>query len=147
MNTTTKEEKRIKNAQTRLYRRALGLAPPYIAHKKGLEVMYNKELDILTKRKPWTDRIKEARIRLLNDCRKAGLDSPLGKVIFEKEETSKIWKGRVMQGCHNKRGNWLARALKDEKETQAMTETQVQSTHRNSSIGEMGRERGRGRNE
>ena len=77
LNTIAKEDNRIQTAQIKLYRRALGLAPPFMARKKGLEIIYNKELEILTERKSWTDKIKEARVRLLRECRTVGNDSPI----------------------------------------------------------------------
>ena len=83
------EERRITAAQKRLYRRALGLAPPYIAQQKGIEVLYNEELEMV-KRKLWADRIKEARVRLLKECRRAGNDSPIHMFTFEEYGRPKI---------------------------------------------------------
>ncbi len=41
---TTEEHNRLDAAQRRLYRRALDLAPPFVAEQKGLEVVLADEL-------------------------------------------------------------------------------------------------------
>ena len=47
LNTTKDEDNMIDAAQRRLYRRALGLAPPGVARLKGLEIIDNDELQEL----------------------------------------------------------------------------------------------------
>ena len=62
LNTTKGEDDMIDAAQRRLYRRALGIAPPGVARIKGLEVVYNDQLQVLTNVKKWSDRVKLARV-------------------------------------------------------------------------------------
>ena len=49
LNTTPTEDNMIDAAQRRLYRRALGLAPPGVAQQKGLEIIDNRALQNLDK--------------------------------------------------------------------------------------------------
>ena len=53
LNTTRKEDYSIDAMQMRVYRRALGLAPPYVAQQKGLEYIKNNDLLLLTKSIPY----------------------------------------------------------------------------------------------
>ena len=47
LNTTPEEDEKTDIAQLRLYRRALGLAPPGVARIKGIELVTNDELQDL----------------------------------------------------------------------------------------------------
>ena len=83
LNTTRKEDDSTDAMQMRVYRRALGLAPPYVAQQKGLEYIKNNELLLLTKSIPWSRRVKIARVRLLTECRTAPEEEPIHKVVFD----------------------------------------------------------------
>jgi len=116
LNTTTKEDDSIDAMQRRVYRRALGLAPPYVAQQKGLECVKNNELLLLTKSIPWSTRVKIARVRLLNECRTAHVEEPIRKVVFDSNLRPIKWDGRVLPGVSPKRGTWLSTALRNEQE-------------------------------
>ena len=116
LNTTRKEDDSIDVMQMRVYRRALGLAPPYIAQQKGLEYIKNNELLLLTKSIPWSQRVKIARVRLLNECRTALEEEPIRKVVFDNNLRPIKWDGRVLLGVSPKRGTWLSTALRNEQE-------------------------------
>ena len=103
-------------AQRRLYRRALDLAPPGVATMKGLEVVPNDELQELVNVKPWSDRVKLARVRLLNEARRAGVGEPIFDAIFDEQGNPRVWPGRVIPGNIKARGTWLQTALRNEAE-------------------------------
>ena len=113
---TRKEEDSIDTMQMRVYRRALGLAPPYVAQQKGLEYVKNNELLLLTKSIPWSRRVKIARVRLLNECRTAHAEEPIRKVVFDSNLRPIKWDGRVLPGVSPKRGTWLSTASRNEQE-------------------------------
>ena len=116
LNTTKKEDDSIDAMQMRVYRRALGLAPPYVAQQKGLEYIKNKELLLLTKSISWSQRVKIARVRLLNECRSEHAEEPIRKVVFDSNLRPVKWEGRVLPGVSPKRGTWLSTALRNEQE-------------------------------
>ena len=116
LNTTRKEDESIDAMQMRVYRRALGLAPPYIAQQKGLEYIKNNELLLLTESIPWSQRVKTARVRLLNECRTASEEEPIRKVVFDTNLRPIKWDGRMLLGVSPKRGTWLSTALRNEQE-------------------------------
>ena len=119
--TTTKEEDdKIDIAQMRLYRRALGLAPPGVAQLKGLEVVTNDELQDLVNVhasvKPWSGRVKFARVRLLREVQKSPPGTPIRDVVFDELGNPKTWPGRIITGNTQARGTWLRTAQRNEAE-------------------------------
>ena len=102
--------------QVRIYRRALGLAPPYVAQQKGLEYIKNEGLLNLANSIPWSIRVKIARVRLLNDCRRASAEEPIHKVVLGANSSPKVWGGRVLPGVSLKRGTWYQTATRNEHE-------------------------------
>ena len=82
-------------------------------------------IDELVNIKAWTDRIKEARIRLLVECRRVDSDTPIKKVLYEEDNTPKVQQGIILQGCHGKRGDWLTKAFRDEQEFKQRKEERV----------------------
>ena len=116
LNTTAREDDSIDAMQRRVYRKALGLAPPYVARQKGLEYVKNDELLLLTASIPWSRRVKVARVRLLNECRTAQEEEPIRKVVFDSNLRPIIWGGRVLPGVSPKRGTWLSTALRNEQD-------------------------------
>ena len=103
-------------AQTRIYRRTLGLAPPYVAQQKGLEYIKNQELLNLVKAQPWSRRVKRARVRLLQECRAADWEEPIHRVLYEQDFSPKKWEGRILLGASQRRGSWLQTAISNESE-------------------------------
>ena len=83
LNTTPEGDEKIDIAQLRLYRRALGLAPPGVARIKGLEIITNDELQDLVNVKPWSGRVKLARVRLLREVQKSPPGAPIRIVVFD----------------------------------------------------------------
>ena len=99
---TENEYKRKDSAQTRIYRRALGLAPPYIAEEQGLEVVKKDELLNIFRLRPhapWSIRFKRARVRLLNDCRMASTEEPHKIVLFDQDDNPRHWPGTFIIIC------------------------------------------------
>ena len=118
LNITESEYKRIDSAQTRIYRRALGLAPPYIAREQGLEVVKNDELLNLIHMRPrvrWSVRVKRARVRLLSECRWASAGEPHKHVLFD-NNGPRVWPGIFISGSTRRRGTWLRSAQREESE-------------------------------
>ena len=115
-NTLPREEKRLDVAQMRIYRRALGLAPPYIATQKGLEYMKNDDILTIPTRGAvrWSERVRAARVRLLKDCRNAAPEEPIRGVVYQHGLTPRKWPGRKLPGASNKRGTWLQTAMTHE---------------------------------
>ena len=75
------------------------------------------ELQKIAQRKQWTERVKEARVRLLNECKAVNINSPIAKVVFMNNiGTEKIWEGRTIPGYNFSRGTWLSRAEQDQKD-------------------------------
>ncbi len=73
------------SSEFRIYRRALGLAPPYFAQLEGKEVVKNDELLSLVRHRPhipWSTRVHVAMAKLLNYCRASPTDSPVRQVLF-----------------------------------------------------------------
>ena len=120
LNITEDESNTIDAAQRRLYRRALDLAPPFVAIEKGQEIVFNNELlAILGRRKivPWSFRVKKARVRLLLACRSADEGEPIRSVLFEPNSlTPREWPGRRLPVANFRRGNWLATAYSNQAE-------------------------------
>ena len=128
LNITDSESKRIDAAQTRIYRRALGLAPPYIAKEQGLEVVKNDELLNLIHLRPhvpWSVRVKRARVRLLNECRRASAEEPHKIVLFDQDDNPRHWPGTFIMGSTRRRGTWLQTAQRDENELFLRYENEV----------------------
>jgi len=111
-----REEYRLDVAQMRIYRRALGLAPPYIAAQKGLEYMKNDDILKIPTRGAvrWSERVRSARARLLEDCRNAAPEEPIHTVVFQITLRPRKWPGRKLPGASNKRGTWLQTAIANE---------------------------------
>ena len=80
-----REERRLDVAQIRIYRTALGLAPPYIATQKGLEYMKNDDVLLMPPRGAvrWSERVRAARARLLKDCKNAAPEEPIRIAIYQ----------------------------------------------------------------
>ena len=116
LNTTPEEDKKIDVAQDRLYRRALGLAPPGVARLKGLEIVDNNELHNLVNVKPWSMRVKLARARLLREVRRAPPGEPLRTVVFDEHDNPLHWPGTNIPGDTQGRGTWLRTAQRNEAE-------------------------------
>ena len=120
LNITENEYKRIDSAQTRIYRRALGLAPPYSAQEQGLEVVKNDEplnLFRLRTHVPWSIRVKRARVRLLNECRRASAEEPHKIVLFDQDDNNpRHWPGTFIMGSTRRRGTWLQTAQREERD-------------------------------
>jgi len=116
INMLPREEKRLDVAQMRIYRRALGLAPPYIATQKGLEYMKNDDILTIPTRGAvrWSERVRAARVRLLKDCRNAAPEEPIRGVVYQHGLTPRKWPGRKLPGASNKRGTWLQTAMTHE---------------------------------
>ena len=108
---TDYELARLDEAQRRLYRRALDLAPPFTAEAKGLEVVYKDELLLLPQLRrlyPWSTRVKIAKVKLLDHCLMAKEDEPLRRILFEpNSNTPKSWPGTYLPGATRARGSWL----------------------------------------
>ena len=85
-------------AQRRLYRRALGLAPPGVARLKGLEIMDNKEPQDLVNVKDWSMRVKLARVRLLREVQYAHPGEPIRTVVFDGQGNPRNWPGTNIPG-------------------------------------------------
>ncbi len=85
LNITPSEEERIDVAQHRIYRRALGLAPPHFALLEGKEVVKNDELLNLARHRAWVKwptRAHTARHRLLQTCRSARPEEPIRNILL-----------------------------------------------------------------
>ncbi len=68
---TDKDFEKLDQTQRRLYRRALDIAPTFVAELKGPEVVYSEELLLLPhffKLYPWSTRVKIAHMGLLSRC-------------------------------------------------------------------------------
>ena len=102
--------------QLRLYRRALGLAPPGVARIKGLEIITNDELQDLVNVKPWSGRVKLARVRLLREVQKSPPGTPIRDVVFDEHGNPKSWQGKNIPGNTQARGTWLRTAQRNEAE-------------------------------
>ena len=76
----------------------------------------NNELLLVTKPIPWSRRVKIARVRLLNECRKVHKEEPIRKVVYDRNLHPIKWDGRVLPGVSRKRGAWLSTALRNEQE-------------------------------
>ena len=120
LNTLKWEDNMIDAAQRRLYRRALDLAPPGVATIKGLEVVPNDELQELVNVKSWSDRVKLARVRLLNEARRAGVGEPIFDAIFDRQGNPRVWPGKLIPGNIKSRGTWLNTALRNEAEVSSI---------------------------
>ena len=120
LNTTPDEDARIDAAQLRLYRRALGLAPPGVARIKGLEFVDNDELQDLVNAnasiKSWSARVKIARVRLLREAQYAPPGAPIRTVLFDGQGNPKCWPGTNIPGNTQARGTWLRTAQRNEAE-------------------------------
>jgi hypothetical protein len=116
LNTTPAEDDKIDAAQLRLYRRALGLAPPGVARLKGLEVINNDELRELVNVKSWSERVKLARVRLLDEVIKSPPGTPIRDVVFDEHGNPKFWPGTNIPGNTQARGTWLRTAQRNEAE-------------------------------
>jgi len=118
MNMLPREEKRIDVAQMRIYRTALGLAPPYIATQKGFEYIKNDDILKIPTRGAvkWSERVKATRVRLLRDCRNAAPEEPIRVVLYQHGFVARKWPGRKLPGASNKRGTWLQTAMANENE-------------------------------
>ena len=112
---TNYEHNKLDQAQRRLYRRALNLAPPHIAMEQGLEVVYNRELlEIPKYHITWSERVRTARARLLWESREAASQEPIRAVLFEEHSfIPRAWPGRSLPGVTRRRGNWLTTASED----------------------------------
>ena len=115
INMLPREERKLDVAQIRVYRRALGLAPPYIATQKGLEYIKNEDILTIPPRGSvrWSERVQSARARLLKDCQNADPEEPIRIVLYQNEFTPRTWPGRKLPGATNKRGTWLQSAMKN----------------------------------
>ena len=104
----------------RLYRRALGLAPPGVARLKGLELTTNDELQEFVNEKafikPWSGRVKLARVRLLREVQNAPSGTPIRDVVFDEQGNLKSWPGKNITGNTQARGTWLRTARRNEAE-------------------------------
>ena len=118
LNTTPAEDDKIDAVQLRLYRRALDLAPPGVARIKGLTIIENKELQDLANAKPWPERVKLARTKLLREARIAPPGAPIRTVIFDEQGNPKHWPGKNIPGNTQARGTWLRTAQRNEAEIQ-----------------------------
>ena len=120
LNTTPEEDDKIDVAQLRLYRRALGLAPPGVARIKGLPIVTNDELQDLVNInatvKPWSRRVKLARVRLLREAQQAPQGTPIRDVVFDELENPKAWPGTNIPGNTQALGTWLRTAQRNEAE-------------------------------
>ena len=120
LNTTPEEDEKIDIAQLRLYRRALGLAPPGVARIKGLEVVTNDELQDLVNVhdyvKPWSGRVKLARVRLLREVQSSPPGTPIRDVVLDELGNPKTWPGQIIPGNTQARGTWLRTAQRNEAE-------------------------------
>ena len=116
LNTTPDEDISIDAAQFRLYRRALGYAPPGVARIKGLEVITNKELQDIVNVKPWSVRVKLARVRLLREVHKSPPGEPIRTVLFNEQGNPRHWPGTNIPGNTQARGTWLRTAQRNEAE-------------------------------
>ena len=116
LNTTPDEDDKIDAAQLRLYRRALGQAPPGVARIKGLEIITNDELQELVNVKPWSGRVKLARVRLLREVQKSPPGTPIRDVVFDELGNPKSWPGTNIPGNTQARGTWLRTAQRNEAE-------------------------------
>ena len=101
-------------------RRALGLAPPGVARIKGLEIVTNDELQDLVNThdfiKPWSGRVKLARVRLLKEVQSSPPGTPIRDVVFDEHGNPKSWPGKIIQGNTQARGTWLRTAQRNEAE-------------------------------
>ena len=122
LNTTPEEDDKIDIAQLRLYRRALGLAPPGVARIKGLEMVTNDELQDLVNThdfiKPWSGRVKLARVRLLKEVQSSPPGTPIRDVVLDDFGNPKTWPGKRIPGNTQARGTWLRTAQRNEAEIQ-----------------------------
>ena len=116
LNTLPAEDEQIDAEQLRLYRRALGIAPPGVARIKGLELINNNDLQDLVNVKPWSGRVKFARVRLLREALKAPADSPIRTVLFDAQNNPRSWPGTNIPGNTQARGTWLRTAQRNEAE-------------------------------
>ena len=121
LNMTPTEHEALNASQRRFYRRALDFAPPFTANLKSLEIV--KKDDLLRflgpthSFKPWATRVKEARVRLLHQCRYAPEGDPLRCVLFAPNSNHpKHWHGTKLPGANKVRGDWLSNALLQEVE-------------------------------
>ena len=102
----------------RLYRGALGIAPPGVARIKGLEMIDNNDLQDLVNVKPWSGRVKLARVRLLREAQKSPPDAPIRTVLFDEQGNPRAWPGTNIPGNTQARGTWLRTAQRNEAEIQ-----------------------------
>ena len=116
LNTTPEEDEKIDAAQNILYRRALGVAPPGAARLKGLEIIDNNELHNLVNVKPWSMRVKLARVRLLREVQRARPGEPIRIVVFDEHDNPLHWPGTNIPGNTRTRGTWLRTAQRNEAE-------------------------------
>ena len=103
-------------AQRRLYRRALGLAPPGVAQLKGLEIVDNDELQELVNVKDWSMRVKLARVRLLREVQYAHPEEPIRTLVFDGQGNPRDWLVLKIPGNTQARGTWLRTAQRNEAE-------------------------------
>ena len=117
-----RDSDKIDAAQLRLYRRALGLAPPGVARIKGLEIVTNDELQDLVNEhdfiKPWSGRVKLARVRLLKEVQRSPPGTPIRDVVLDDFGNPKTWPGIRIPGNTQARGTWLRTAQRNEAEIQ-----------------------------
>ena len=116
LNTTKAEDNLIDAQQRRLYRRALGIAPPGVAQLKGLEKVRNNELQELVNVKDWSLRVKLARVRLLREVHKSPPGEPIRTVVMDGQANPKWWPGTNIPGNTQARGTWLRTAQRNEAE-------------------------------
>ncbi len=82
------------------------------------EFMDNEELRDLVNVKPWSGRVKLARVRLLREVQKSPPGAPIRTVIFDEQGTPKHWPGTNIPGNTQARGTWLRTAQRNEAEIQ-----------------------------
>jgi len=116
INMMPREERKLDIVQLRIYRRALGVAPPYVAMQKGIEYIKNDDILKIANHGSvlWSERVKAARVRLLRECRSAAAEEPIRSVIYQQGLRPRKWPGRKLPGASDKRGTWLQTAMANE---------------------------------
>ena len=74
---------------------------------------------------PWSVRVKRARVRLLNECRRASAEEPHKIVLFDQDDNPRHWPGTFIMGSTRRRGTWLQTAQRDENELLLRYENEV----------------------
>ena len=78
--------------------------------------MDSDELQDLDNFKPWSGRVKLARVRLLREVQKSPPGAPIRTVVFEGQATPKSWPRKNIPGNTQVRGTWLCTAQRNEAE-------------------------------